>query len=52
MVASFFLEHRYVGGCARKYKGFDVAHASSLLSYLSNVIKRHKALVIIGVHFL
>jgi len=39
MVASVFVEHRYVGGWARKYKRFDVVHESSLLSYMSKVIK-------------
>jgi len=32
MVASVFVEHRYVGWWARKYKRFDVVHVSSLLS--------------------
>jgi len=54
MVASVFMEHRYTGGWARKYKWFDVAYASTLLSYLSNVIKDFNQLakVIIRVHFL
>jgi len=54
MVASVFVEHRYVGCWVRKYKRFDEVHESSLLSYVSNVIKRfiQLAKVIIGVNFL
>jgi len=40
MVASVFIEHRSAGGWARKYQWFDLAHVSTLLSYLSNVIIR------------
>jgi len=39
-VASGFMEHRYAGGWARQYKRYDMAHASSLLKYLLNDIKR------------
>jgi len=39
-VASVFIEHRSAGGWARKYKWFDLANVSTLLSYLWNVIKR------------
>jgi len=51
MVASVLIEHRSAGGRARKYK---LAHVSTLLSYLSNVIMRiiQLALVIIEVQFL
>jgi len=54
MLASVFIQHRYAGVCARKYKSFDVAHASTLLNYMSNVVKGFIQLahVIIGVHFL
>ena len=54
MVASVFVEHRYVECWARKYKRFDEVHESSLLSLVSNVIKRfiQLAKVIIGVNFL
>ena len=53
MVASVFVEHRYVGCWARKYKRFDEVHESSLLNYVSNVIKRfiQLATLIIGVNF-
>jgi len=40
MVASVFIEHRSAGCWARKYQWFDLANISTLLSYLSNVIKR------------
>jgi len=40
MVASVFIEHRSAGGWARKYQWFDLAHVSTLLSYMSNVINR------------
>jgi len=40
MVASVFIEHRSAGGWARKYKRFYFANLSTLLSYLSKVIKR------------
>jgi len=48
------MEHGYVGCRTRKYKQIEVAHASTLLSYLSNVIKWfiQLAQVIICVHFL
>ena len=51
MLASIFIQQSFR---ARKYQSFDVAHASTLLSYLSNVIKGfiQLAQVIIGVHFL
>ena len=54
MVTSVFVENRYVGCWTRKYKRFDEVHESSLLSYVSNVIKRfiQLAKVIIGVIFL
>jgi len=53
MVASVFVEHRYVGCWARRYKRFDEVHESSLLSYVSNVIKLiiQLAKVIISVNF-
>jgi len=38
-VASGFMEHTDVGGWVRKYKRYDLAHASTLLNYLLNVIK-------------
>jgi len=40
MVASVSIEHRSAGGWARKYQWFYLTHVSTLLSYLSNVIKR------------
>jgi len=40
MMASVFIEHRSAGGWARKYQWFDLANISTLLSYVSNVIKR------------
>jgi len=54
MVASVFMEHRDVGCLARKYKRFNLAHASSLLNNLLNVIKSfiQLAQVIIVIHFL
>jgi hypothetical protein len=54
MVVSVFMENRYIGVWARKYKRFDVTHASTLLSYLSKVINRfiQLAKVIICVNFL
>jgi len=54
MVVSVFVEHRYLGCWARKYKRFDEVHESSLLSYVSNVIKSfiQLAKVIICVNFL
>jgi len=54
IVASGFMEHRAVGGWAGKYKRFDLAHTSSLLNFLLNVIKWfiQLAQVIIGVKFL
>jgi len=54
IVATVFMGHRAVGGWAGKYKRFDLAHASSLLNYMLNVIKRfiQLAQVIIGVYFL
>jgi len=53
-VVLVLIEHRSAGGWARKYQWFDLAHVSTLLSYLSNVIKRlfHLAQIIIGVQFL
>jgi len=53
MVSSVFIEHRSAGRWARKYQWFDLAHISTLLTYLSNVIKRFIELahVIIGVQF-
>jgi len=54
IVASGFMEHRAIGGSAGKYKRIDLAHASSLLNYLLNVIKRfiQLAQVLISVYFL
>jgi len=54
MVASVFMEQRDVGGLARKYKRFNLAHAKSLLNYLLKVIKSFIQLahLIICVHFL
>jgi len=40
MVASAFIEHRSAGGWGRKYQWFDLANVSTLLSYMSKVIKR------------
>jgi len=34
MVATVFVEHRYVGCRARKHNRFDVVHELSLLSYV------------------
>jgi hypothetical protein len=39
-VVTVFMENRYVGVWARKYKRIDVTHASTLLRYLSKVLKR------------
>jgi len=39
MLASVFIQHRHAVVCVRKYQWFYVAQASTLLSYLSNVIK-------------
>jgi len=39
MVVSGFIRHRYVAVWARKYQTFDLAPVSTLLSYMSNVIK-------------
>ena len=54
MVASVIVEHRYVRCWARQYKREDEVHESSVLSYVSNVIKRfiQLAKVITGVNFL
>jgi len=54
MVASVFIEHRSPGRWAWKYQWFYLAHISTLLTYLSNFIKRFIELahVIIGVQFL
>jgi len=53
-VASVFMEHRDFGSWARKYKRSDLAHESSLLNHLLNVIKSFIQLVqvIIEVHSL
>jgi len=40
MVSSVFIEHRSAGGWAWKYLWFDLSHVSTVLSYMSNVIKR------------
>jgi len=54
VVASVLIAHRSAGGWARKYEWFDLAHVSTILTYLLNVIKRfiQLAQVIIGVQFL
>jgi len=54
MVSSVFIQHRFAAGSARKYRWFDLAHVSTLLSYLSNVKKRfiQLAQAVIHVQFL
>jgi len=40
LVASVYIELRSAGGWTRQYHWLDLAHVSTLLSYMSNVVKR------------
>jgi len=54
MVSSVFIQHRSNAVWVPKYQWFDLAHVSTLLSYLSNVIMRfiQLAQLVIRVQFL
>jgi len=54
MVSSVFIQPRSDAGWERKYQWFDMAHVSTLLSYLTNIIKRfiQVAEAVIRVQFL